>query len=346
IKFTGKDFDADIGLYYYNSRWYDQEVGRFISEDPVFDPNNFNEYTYCANNPLIKIDPSGNSIVDDVVNFVKGLFGWDKGNDKKSSNTNSNTNSNPSTTNTVNNGTVISDNGQITVKDSAGNVTATYNKEEMKADFQKLAQMQQEGAPGAKEFAETVKTKYKAFFDVTKDQKGGVSVIGLRGWGEGTKLHDTDKVKGEKNTYDDMFLVVGTEGSLDVFSRANFEGTTATGTYGDGNKLVGSYPSIADGVYELYSWNHLGKYNDLLLKSNNKLNIPTIGENPRFPERGNPGYATGIEIHRGGSDWTWSQGCLTIYAPSGDTSLWDRFISLFPTQPIGTKVGTLNVMTL
>ena len=29
--FTGKDWDSDIGLYYYNARWYDSEIGRFIS---------------------------------------------------------------------------------------------------------------------------------------------------------------------------------------------------------------------------------------------------------------------------------------------------------------------------
>ena len=31
--FTGKEFDVTIGLYYYNSRFYDSELGRFITED-------------------------------------------------------------------------------------------------------------------------------------------------------------------------------------------------------------------------------------------------------------------------------------------------------------------------
>ena len=57
--FTGKEFDPETGLYYFNARWYDQETGRFISEDPVGDPNNPNLYTYCANNPLRFLDPSG-----------------------------------------------------------------------------------------------------------------------------------------------------------------------------------------------------------------------------------------------------------------------------------------------
>jgi RHS repeat-associated protein len=34
-KFTGKDLDEDTGLYYFNARWYDSEVGRFVEEDPI-----------------------------------------------------------------------------------------------------------------------------------------------------------------------------------------------------------------------------------------------------------------------------------------------------------------------
>ena len=61
-KFTGKDLDEDIGLYYFNARWYDSEIGRFISEDPAADPNNPNMYTYCANNPLKYLDPTGKTL--------------------------------------------------------------------------------------------------------------------------------------------------------------------------------------------------------------------------------------------------------------------------------------------
>ncbi|HEY8464010.1 MAG TPA: RHS repeat-associated core domain-containing protein, partial [Bacillota bacterium] len=57
--FTGKEYDADIDLYYYNARWYDPELGRFISEDPARDPNNPNLYSYCGNNPTCRIDSDG-----------------------------------------------------------------------------------------------------------------------------------------------------------------------------------------------------------------------------------------------------------------------------------------------
>jgi RHS repeat-associated protein len=55
--FSGKDFDEDIDLYYFNARWYDQETGRFTSEDPMADDPN--RYSYGANNPIINIDPTG-----------------------------------------------------------------------------------------------------------------------------------------------------------------------------------------------------------------------------------------------------------------------------------------------
>ena len=62
--FTGKEYDPDTGLYYYNARWYDSELGRFISEDPAGDPNNPNLYSYTGNNPLRFIDPAGLTSID------------------------------------------------------------------------------------------------------------------------------------------------------------------------------------------------------------------------------------------------------------------------------------------
>ena len=61
-RFTGKDYDEDTGLYYFNARWYDSELGRFVIEDPAADPNNPNLYVYCANNPLRYLDPTGKTL--------------------------------------------------------------------------------------------------------------------------------------------------------------------------------------------------------------------------------------------------------------------------------------------
>lgn len=77
--FTGKEYDPGTGLYYFNARWYDSEVGRFISEDMVYDPNNLNLYTYVANNPLNLTDLTGNNIDYNAAimqaNFEKQLEG-------------------------------------------------------------------------------------------------------------------------------------------------------------------------------------------------------------------------------------------------------------------------------
>jgi hypothetical protein len=50
-------------LYYLNARYYDSKIARFLSEDTyrgnAADPFSLNLYTYCSNNPIMYIDPSG-----------------------------------------------------------------------------------------------------------------------------------------------------------------------------------------------------------------------------------------------------------------------------------------------
>ena len=57
--FTGREFDKDTGLYYYRARYYNPEIGRFLQTDPVGYTVGVNLYTYCGNNPLNYVDPSG-----------------------------------------------------------------------------------------------------------------------------------------------------------------------------------------------------------------------------------------------------------------------------------------------
>jgi RHS repeat-associated protein len=51
FQYTGREFDAETGLYYYRARYYDQTTGRFISEDPIGFSGGFNFYSYVKNNP-------------------------------------------------------------------------------------------------------------------------------------------------------------------------------------------------------------------------------------------------------------------------------------------------------
>jgi RHS repeat-associated protein len=64
--FTGQRFDSGTGLYYYGARYYDPVIGRFVSPDTIIpnpsNPQCFNRYTYCMNNPLKYVDPSGNIV--------------------------------------------------------------------------------------------------------------------------------------------------------------------------------------------------------------------------------------------------------------------------------------------
>jgi RHS repeat-associated protein len=82
LGFTGKGYDADTGLYYFNARWYDADTGRFISEDPVGDPSNPNLYTYGRNNPLSFNDPTGLESTNpgNVSTLTTGGgYGWNNG---------------------------------------------------------------------------------------------------------------------------------------------------------------------------------------------------------------------------------------------------------------------------
>jgi RHS repeat-associated protein len=58
--YTGREFDAESGLYYYRARYYDPTSGRFLQKDPIGlvsgDPN---LYRYVFNRPLTLRDPSG-----------------------------------------------------------------------------------------------------------------------------------------------------------------------------------------------------------------------------------------------------------------------------------------------
>ena len=62
-RYTGQIEDAAIGLYFYNARYYDSALGRFIQADTIVpspaNPQSYNRYAYTLNNPLRYTDPTG-----------------------------------------------------------------------------------------------------------------------------------------------------------------------------------------------------------------------------------------------------------------------------------------------
>ena len=72
FRFCGEYFDTETGTIYLRARYYRASIGRFTQRDTVTgkisDPLSLNLYTYCHNNPVIGIDPSGHWL-----NFVIGV---------------------------------------------------------------------------------------------------------------------------------------------------------------------------------------------------------------------------------------------------------------------------------
>ena len=65
--FHGRPFDPETGLVYFRNRYYDPDLGRFISTDPEEYGDSPSLYQFAGNNPVNFGDPTG-EIVD---------YGWD-----------------------------------------------------------------------------------------------------------------------------------------------------------------------------------------------------------------------------------------------------------------------------
>ena len=69
FRYRGYYFDAESGMYYLQSRYYDPEIRRFISADNIIvtgtsvEYQNVNLYEYCSDNPINFQDPSGHFIL-------------------------------------------------------------------------------------------------------------------------------------------------------------------------------------------------------------------------------------------------------------------------------------------
>ena len=83
FRYRGYYYDADLDMYYLQSRYYDPNTCRFINADGYVSTGQgltgYNMFAYCSNNPIMHIDPSGESwialgIVGAVVNVAITFF--------------------------------------------------------------------------------------------------------------------------------------------------------------------------------------------------------------------------------------------------------------------------------
>jgi RHS repeat-associated protein len=96
--FTGRMWDAESGLYYFGARYYDPELGRFITPDPwtggpddvrllggtvsqpvlprswLSQPRLANRYLYCLNNPVTYRDPDGFGVLGTIGKTILAII--------------------------------------------------------------------------------------------------------------------------------------------------------------------------------------------------------------------------------------------------------------------------------
>ncbi len=80
IRYRGYYWDGQTGLFYVTSRYYDPQVGRWISADSIDNAmlqmdqlNGLNLYAYCLNNPIRYTDPTGGFVLSITALILIGL---------------------------------------------------------------------------------------------------------------------------------------------------------------------------------------------------------------------------------------------------------------------------------
>jgi RHS repeat-associated protein len=71
LGYNGEYYDADLGLIYLRARFYAPTTGRFLNRDPYQgafeDPQSLHAYHFTGNDPVNRIDPSGNFTLSEML---------------------------------------------------------------------------------------------------------------------------------------------------------------------------------------------------------------------------------------------------------------------------------------
>jgi RHS repeat-associated protein len=82
--FSGKERDSETGYSYFGARYYHSDLSIWLSVDPMSDKYpNLTPYAYCANNPVILVDPDGRDIEGDYYTVQGEWLGSDGIDDNK-----------------------------------------------------------------------------------------------------------------------------------------------------------------------------------------------------------------------------------------------------------------------
>ncbi len=80
FRYTGQQFDPNIGFYYMRARYYAQAMGRFITTDPFdgvdFDPPSLHRYLYASADPVNRWDPSGEMTLTELMSTISFYGQW------------------------------------------------------------------------------------------------------------------------------------------------------------------------------------------------------------------------------------------------------------------------------